>query len=115
MPNNDRETKAFMTAYAGLKAAAEVLERMSHEEEPDLDKMLVEVKRAKQHYDQCNQVIESIKAQVDSIFTGSVVTEPEFGGQIVDTDPDDQKTGTSFAPSRRIARPAPQTDDDMPF
>ena len=68
--NTEHETKAFMTAYEGLKSASHALEAMSHDPEPDLDKMLVQVKLAKHYYDKCNQVIEHIKVQVESIFSG---------------------------------------------
>jgi hypothetical protein len=112
MASDEQDTKTFMTAYSGLKTAAKALEEMSHETEPDLDNMLVQVKRAKQHYDKCNQIIENIKSQVDSIFSGSIglsKKEPRQGeGQIVtprmDGDP---------APRVRISRDV--DDDEIPF
>jgi exonuclease VII small subunit len=116
MPSDEKETKAFMTAYSGLKAAAKALETMSHETEPDLDKMLMEVKRAKQFYDQCNEVIENIKSQVDSIFSGSVAAgnddfaEP-IGGRAESAE--GQQAAAEIATRRRAA--SSDTDDEIPF
>lgn len=112
MASNEQETKAFMTAYSGLKAAAKV----SHEAEPDLDRMLLEVKRAKQFYDQCNQVIENIKSQVDGIFSGSVTAGNNDSAEPISERAesfDGQEAGAEIATRRRVARS--DMDDEIPF
>jgi exonuclease VII small subunit len=116
MASNEQETKAFMTAYSGLKAAAKALETMSHEAEPDLDRMLLEVKRAKQFYDQCNQVIENIKSQVDGIFSGSVTAGNNDSAEPISERAegfDGQEAGAEIATRRRVARS--DMDDEIPF
>ncbi len=115
MANNEKETKAFMTAYNGLKSAAKALETMSHEPEPDLDRMLVEVKRAKQFYDQCNAVIENINSQVDSIFSGSVaVGNSDFVGQISERAENYEGQEAAAEATRRKVAPS-DMDDEIPF
>jgi hypothetical protein len=112
MASDEQDTKTFMTAYSGLKTAAKALEEMSHETEPDLDNMLVQVKRAKQHYDKCNQIIENIKSQVDSIFSGSIglsKKEPrQDESQIVTPRMDG-------GPAPRVRISTDVDDDEIPF
>jgi hypothetical protein len=100
-----------MTAYKGLKTAAKALDDMSRETEPDLDKMLVEVQRAKQHYDECNQVIETIKAQIEGIFDGSV----GFSKDAVEPAEERIVVRRSADVTLQGRRQQPIDDDDMPF
>ena len=62
MSVDKQETQEFMKAYNGLKSAANALEEMARQQEPDLDKMLMgtKIKRAKEYYDKCSSVIEGI-------------------------------------------------------
>jgi hypothetical protein len=116
MPTNEQETKAFMTAYSGLKTAAKALESMSHEAEPDLDKMLTQVKLARRYYDQCNEVIENIKSQVESIFGGSVATDndDDFGAT---SNERAQKLENKKTTSGEVLHKQPRSDmdDEIPF
>jgi hypothetical protein len=74
--------------------------------------MLVEVQRAKRFYDQCNEVIEHIKAQVDSIFSGAVVDDKADG----EFEQSIQSEHAKSAPAPILARASRgDMDDDIPF
>src|SRR5262245_2107740 len=103
MSTDKHETQEFMSAYTGLKSAAANLEDMARQPEPDLDKMLVEVKRAKDYYDKCSSVIEGIKAQVETL-----LGEPNTAGGVEDPQlkPDQQ---------RQSKAKSSDMDDEIPF
>jgi hypothetical protein len=103
MSTEKHETQEFMKAYSGLKSAAASLEEMARQQEPDLDKMLVEVKKAKDYYDKCSSVIEGIKAQVESLLGES--NSPGGGvenSQLNRRTDQQRQTGSDF-------------DDEIPF
>ena len=110
-----QETRAFMTAFGGLKAASKKLQEMSRAAEPDLDDMLVEVQNAKRFYDDCTLVINRIKQQVDMIFADADTsdTAPRLASEVL-SDPVDIAATKPVSIARSV-RPQDHLDDDIPF
>ena len=107
MSGEKREAQQFMAAYNGLKSAAKALEDMARQQEPDLDHMLVEVKNAKMYYDQCSEVIEGIKTQVEMLLGDSKTRETTV--EVAEV----RHRMIEQGRPQRVA--APPEDDDIPF